>query len=504
MPSICTPDEARATSAPAPSATHGAGVHPIVAHLRPCIGASDRKRVVQVADRLLAEDPRISATDVFGSHVEAGLSDGPTLHIHDTGHASVGGGEFALQHRALLLARDEDVAAMSGHPVRAFQEHCRDDLGLGEPSVLVPESSGRPMPLALRCVNDSKVIARLSEITRTYEHLNVAPYIATGGVWALAGLVAQESGAEVHVAGPPPGLSRKVNNKVWFAERVLELFGSHALPVTTSARGWAMLAHRVRQCARKYRSVGVKLPSASGASGNLVIDSDVVCRLPSLRAVVNHLRRLFRHLGWDEPFPMLVSVWEQSVLATPSVQLWIPLRGQGEPIVEGVFDQSVEPEAGKFVGSNPSSLSRDFKERLAYEAALLGALFQELGYFGRCSFDSILVGDDLSKAELHWIECNGRWGGTSIPMTLANRLVGDWARRPFVVIGSVRGEAASTLEEIREAARDRVFDPARGTGLIFLSPAPAETGRGIDIMAMGESLQDARRAASEAVDAVAP
>jgi hypothetical protein len=317
-------------------------------------------------------------------------------------------------------------------------------------------------------------------------------------------LVAQESGVKVHVAGPPPDLCRKVNNKVWFAQRVSELLGGDALPDTTSARGWAMLAYRVRQCAHKYPSVGVKLPSASGAAGNLVIDSDVVRRLPSLRAVVSHLRRLFRHLGWDDPFPMLVSVWEESVLATPSVQLWIPLRGQGQPIVEGVFDQSVEPERGKFVGCSPSSVSGDLMERLAFEASLIGALFQELGYFGRCSFDSLLVGDNLPNAELHWIECNGRWGGTSIPMTLANRLVGDWASRPFVVVGSVPGDAASTLEEIREAARDRIFDPARGTGLIFLSPAPAETGTGIDIMAMGESLQDARRAASEAIDVLSP
>lgn len=492
----------QATSATAASATPGAAVHPIVGHLQPCIGASDRQRVDRLAGRILAEDPRISATALFGPRLEAGLSDAPTLHIHDTGVASVGDPAFAREHRALLLARDEDVVAMSRQPVRAFQEHCRDDLGLGGPSVLVPRASGRPRPLSLRCRNDSEVITRLCGVARVHGHLNVAPYLASGGVWALAGLVAQESGARVHVAGPPAGICRKVNNKIWFAQRVSELLGSKALPVTTSARGWAVLAYRVRECARQYASVGVKLPSASGASGNFVIDSVVVRRLPSLRAVALELRRLLRHLGWDHPFPMLVSVWEESVLVTPSVQLWIPPRSEGKPVVEGVFDQSVEPEAGKFVGCAPSALSRDLTERLAYEAALLGALFQELGYFGRCSFDSILVGDDLSKAQLHWIECNGRWGGTSIPMTLANRLVGDWAKRPFVVTGSVRGESASTLEEIREAARDRIFDRAWGTGLIFLSPAQAETGTGLDVMAMGGSLEDARRLASEAIDVV--
>ncbi len=477
-------------------------MHPIVAHLRPCIGAADRERAARMAARILAEDPRISSTDLFGPGVEAGLSEGPTLHIHDTGRAQVGGLAFGREHRALLLARDEDLVAMSRPPVRALQEHCRDDLGLGGPAVLVPEGPRRPVPLSLRCMSDPRAMSRLSAIARAHGHLNVAPYVAAGRVWALGGRVAQQSGATVHVAGPPADLCRKVNNKIWFAQQVSELLGRQSLPVTTSARGWAALGHRVRECARQYPSVGVKLPSASGASGNLVINSDVVLRLPSLRAVVHELRRLFRHLGWDDPFPVLVSVWEESVLVTPSIQLWIPQQSRGEPVVEGVFDQRVEPEAGKFVGCAPSSLRPDTMERIAYEAALLGAFFQELGYFGRCSFDSILVGDDVKTAELHWIECNGRWGGTSIPMTLANRLVGDWAERPFVVIGSVRSEAASTLEEIREAAREQLFDHARGAGLVFLSPAPAETGSGIDIMAIGTSQRDARRRGLEAIDVV--
>jgi hypothetical protein len=489
-------------SAAQPSTAGAAAVHPIVPHVRPCIGASDRERIVGLASKILLADPQICATKLFGPRVEAGLSDGPTLHIHDTGRRSVDGLVFGREHRALLLAKDGDVIAMSRPPVRAFQDHCRDDLGLGGPSVFVPGGTDRPMALSLRCASDSDVVARLSGIARAHGHLNVAPYIATGRVWALAGLVAQESGARLHVAGPPAGLCRRVNNKIWFARQASELLGRDAVPHTRSARGWAVLAHTVRRCARQYPSVGIKLPSESGASGNFVVDSEVVRRLPSLRAVDLELRRLLRHLGWDHPFPMLVSVWEESVIVTPSVQLWIPLRGRGEPIVEGVFEQRVTPEVGKFVGCAPSSLSQDLTERLASEAAMLGALFQELGYFGRCSLDSILVGDDLSSAEVHWIECNGRWGGTSIPMTLANRLVGDWTRRPFVVIGNVRGEAASTLKEIREAASSAIFDRARGTGVVFLSPAPAETGTGIDIMAVGASLKDANRVASEAIDTI--
>src|SRR5690606_17302709 len=113
----------------------------------------------------------------------------------------------------------------------------------------------------------------------------------------------------------------------------------------------------------------------------------------------------------------------------PSVQLWIPPRPAAEegapadPVVEGVFTQLLG-SAGEFMGGAPSRLPAAVQARLAQEAVYLGGLLQALGYVGRCSLDAILVGDDPHGATPHWIECNGRWGGMSIPMTLANRLVG--------------------------------------------------------------------------------
>ena len=49
------------------------------------------------------------------------------------------------------------------------------------------------------------------------------------------------------------------------------------------------------------------------------------------------------------------------------------------------------------------------------------------------SLDALLTGQDMSNAELHWIECNGRWGGVSIPMTAARNLPGiDDIDRPLI------------------------------------------------------------------------
>ena len=153
---------------------------------------------------------------------------------------------------------------------------------------------------------------------------------------------------------------------------------------------------------------------------------------------------------------------------SPSVQLWIPGRDAGAPVVEAIFDQSLRSLEGEFVGAVPSGLPEAWQLRLATEAALLGCLLQELGYFGRCSLDAVLVGEDLASCALHWVECNARWGGTSIPLTLVNRLVGDARRAPFVIVQQTG---------LRLAPRpfgwflDR-FGIEAGTGIQFIALAP--------------------------------
>jgi hypothetical protein len=57
----------------------------------------------------------------------------------------------------------------------------------------------------------------------------------------------------------------------------------------------------------------------------------------------------------------------------------------------------------------------------------LALVLQRVGYLGRCSFDFIMAGPDVSRAEPILVECNGRWGGASVILTLINRL---FARPP--------------------------------------------------------------------------
>ena len=135
---------------------------------------------------------------------------------------------------------------------------------------------------------------------------------------------------------------------------------------------------------------------------------------------------------------------------------------------------------------------------MASESGRLGFFLQQLGYVGRCSFDAIILGDDLEHAELHWIECNGRWGGVSIPMTLINRLTGDWTRRPFVVIDVTRKDhRAEPFSRFMTRMKAELYGVGgRENGAIILSPTRIETGSGHLVAIVDKTIEEARRLAA--------
>ena len=134
---------------------------------------------------------------------------------------------------------------------------------------------------------------------------------------------------------------------------------------------------------------------------------------------------------------------------------------------------------------------------LGREAGRLAFFLQQLGYVGRCSFDAIILGEDLEHAELHWIECNGRWGGVSIPMTLMNRLVGDWTKRPFVVIDiTSKDQQAEPFSDFVTRMNAELYGVGgRENGAIVLSPTRIETGSGHLVAIVGKTIEEARRLA---------
>jgi hypothetical protein len=484
MPDSMSPASKRRTGQADCGAPVGADIDapfPVVEQVSGSLGDEARARAARVARELLEADPRLAATGQFGADVRPGLDSGACLFIED--HHGIRLferlGNLAYTYRALLLARPGDVVAIGVSRSPEFERYCAETLALGEVETLEPARFDADS-LAARCSRDPAVVERLATLAREIGGLNIVPYMGTGGVWALAGVVCEHSRAPVRVAAPPPHLTRCVNDKIWFGRCVDRLIGAEATPSAESASGSAMLTAKVAALARSHASIAVKVPDSASSKGNLVLDAATVTNQP--------LPRLRRHL-----LGLLVTAWEQPVLASPSVHLWIPAQGAGEVIVEAVFDQRLVGAGGAFAGAAPSALPSAWQRRLAREAAELGALFQCLGYFGRCSFDAIVVGSDLERAMLHWIECNGRWGGVSLPVTLASRLFGDWRRQPFVIVErSDLGGPQRDFADVLAGLEGHLYVAGgEATGAVILSPWPLENGTGYELMVFDTDVERA-------------
>lgn len=457
--------------------------------------AGETERIAERAARLVAGDTRLSATVDFAGDVAAGTRPGSGLFYED--HATIGlaapGEEARYEYRMRMLAGSADWLLLGAPPHPGFDAYCRDVVGLGDPTVRqAPVAVGRVAPLPSRCRTDPDVFARLTRLARDAGGLTLAPYACGGDDWLLASALARAAGVPVRVAGPPPGIARRVNDKGWFVEQLHWLLGRESVPPTYTVLGPAALAGYVGRLARRVPRIVIKVPDSAGSKGNLVLESSQLAGLP-LHAIHQRLRRLLCGLGWRGRFPLIAGVWESRVVASPSAQLWIPSAAAGPPAVEGLFVQTLAGAEGEFIGAEPARLAADVEARMVDEALRIGTLFQRLGYFGRCSLDAVLVGEDAEDADLRWIECNGRWGGVSIPLALVNRLAGSGDALPFVVVQELGADVpAMPFDGVLRRLAGMLWQPGAAAGIVLLSPRLLESGQGLHFVVLAPTIDAAR------------
>jgi len=448
-----------------------------------------------LASNLLRSHPELTINDHFRCLVPERLEDAPALHVDDLTTIA----RFAhilditfLQDRAALRASAGDFVVSCLQPLPAFQSYCQDRLGLGTITWLWAEHHRPPEQVAVACWTEPPIRNALVRAIRAGALRYLHPHMGNLPTWTTALLLRRAGNRPFSVIAPPPELTRLVNDKIWFADIVRRLFGPEAVPHTTAAYNMAKLTTIVRTLAERSDHIVIKHPSSAGGAGNVVIEAQKVAEFP-LGRLRKRLRRMLAGLSWNGTGPLLVGSWQTRVLCAPSVQLWIPPAADGFPIVEGVFDQTIHGPQGRFVGSRPADLPPSVTQLLVDHCWVLGILFQRLGYVGRCSFDTLLVGEDVDHGRIQFIECNGRWGGTSLPMTLMNRILGDWTARPFVTGEcTFKGLDRIAFDELLMHFDADLYDARTGTGrLIFYNPGGIPTRSTVHVVGLGNTWEDA-------------
>ena len=442
------------------------------------------------------------------------FADRPTLHLDDVSGIpfldDIPGVE-EYQHRARTRAEEGDLFGATTEPAPGYEAYCRETLGLGRIEALTADPIEPAVAVARACMKGD-ALDRIEARARRQGGLVIHPYMGIEEVWELARAVSARAEVPVGVLAPPPPVTWLANDKKSLSELVEALLGSDHLVETRAADRPSRLAEHLTDLATRHRRVALKRLRCASAMGNLVFESSHVTT-SSPPELVAEVEAFLERTEWDGEQQVLAVAWEDA-FSSPSTQMWIPLPEQGPPRLDGIYEQILEGEAGIFVGSRPSALPAVVEERLAHASLVVATALQQLGYLGRCSFDFLAVGEADGDFAIRFVECNGRWGGTSTPMSLLDRLLAQRAAGvPAAAACSPHGPprphyraqdfvhpglVGASFADLLEAVGDALYDPrtARGT-FVFYNVGPLSDSGKLDVIAVAPSHEQAAAAVHE-------
>ena len=413
-------------------------------------------------------------------------SDAGTRAVHLDDFAAIpflGGvsGVELYQHRARLRARGGDFQVASTPASPGYERYCQAVLGLGAVELLQVDSAGDRLAIARACLANRALLDRLSGFARR-GGLVVEPFLGSEAIWDFAAAVAAGTGTRVRVLAPPPPVTWIANDKANFEDLVTAVLGPGFLPESRRAASAEALAGALLELSETGPAVALKRLRCASAMGNEVFESAAL-RRRGFPGALDLVRGFLARTGWDGGEDVLAVRWEQAS-SSPSTQWWLPPPGGGEPVLGGVYEQILTGEEGVFVGSRPSGLAAEVEERIALQSGRVAAALQRLGYVGRCSFDHLVLPD----GRVVFTECNGRWGGTSTPMNLVDRLYSG-GRPPYQAQAFVRPELTGlTFRQLLKRFGDAVHDRGIGAGRFLLyNVGPLEQFGKFDVVALGSS-----------------
>lgn len=415
--------------------------------------------------------------------VQGGHDETPALHLDDfTGIPFLDGiaGVEHYQHRARLRAVEGDLFAASTPASPGYERYFRDVLGLGAAGFLRVDPGRDRLAVARACMAGSPR-SRLVALAAANGGLVIEPFMGIEVVWDLAAAVAADTGACVRVLAPPPPVTWIANDKASFEDLVTAVLGPGFVPDSRRSSSAEALALGLLELAEASPAVALKRLRCASAMGNQVFESSAL-RRKGLAGVLDVVRGFLERTGWDGGEDVLAVAWEDSS-SSPSTQWWLPPPGGG-PRLDGVYEQILASEEGIFVGSRPSALSSQVEQAIVSQSGRVAAVLQGLGYVGRCSFDHLV----LPQGRVVFTECNGRWGGTSTPMNLVDRLYPD-GRPPYQAQAFVHRDLVGlSFRELQARLGDSLCDRGAGAGRFLLyNVGPLQQFGKFDVVAIGSS-----------------
>lgn len=391
------------------------------------------------------------------------------------------------QHRARVRAGDGDLYAAVTSETPGYGRYCEEVLSLGSSEFVKAEVHGGRMEVAKACM-EGPAFERICARTREAGGLSVDPYMGIQPVWDLAAKIATETSLPVHVLSPPPLATWVANDKALLSECVERTLDSDWIVETRESSSLETLVEHLIDLATRHERVALKRTRCASGMGNLHFPA---AKLREADRVRPRVEEFLHQTEWDQIEPVLVVAWESTPIS-PSSQIWIPAQGAGMPRLDGLYEQLLEGEERVFLGSRPSGLPTAVNHALARGSLLVCAALQSLGYVGRCSFDFLVLGDPAGEFKIRFTECNGRWGGTSTPMHLVDRLV-KGPRPPYRAQDFQHADLVGVpFDEILSRVGADLYQPSTGEGrFAFYNTGPLAGSGKLDVISFGPTQEAA-------------
>lgn len=453
----------------------------------------------KLIERFVADEPALLSSLDFGPWVAQGTGTGPSLFIGDQSEISLmrNAQSSHLDHRMAHLAKSGDVVLVRRRDPE-FEAYLTEYRGFSDVTFL-SASSADADPVTKQAHSTPSLLETLIKVARNAGGLTINSYLTTGNTWRLAQAIGEAANCIIYVSGPSPRVALRVNDKLWFTRLARQVIGNEAVPPTMSAYGPDAAAALVVRFGKSVSQVIVKVPDSAGSAGNIRFEAAFLQRKSS-----NQIRSLLQDqlhaTGWADSYPILVGVWDTDVTCTPSVQLWIPHMADGPPVSHGVFEQQVIGDAAAFVGAIRSTLPDAVQRDLVAQSVKIATVLQHLGYYGRCSFDAVICNHDDDPNTIHWIECNGRWSGVSIPLAILHSIAPDQGALGVMVTQYPLPAVTVTASQAVKALHSELYHHATSAdGVVFLSPPPSANGSIANLLSFGNSQAVAARSGRAAI-----
>ncbi len=407
------------------------------------------------------------------------------------------------QHRARIRCTSPAcfVTATPSDPV--YDAYWTRWLGLtNDPRVAVEPPADQRLGISRGCLNPP-ARERLVSLIDKHDRVAIHPYMSIEPCWELARTLrhAASSVTSVQVVGPPPPVTWVANDKATFNEVVTAVLGPGWIPETRTADDADGLSTHLMALSSVWPAVGLKRTRCASAMGNQVFDSATLRARPA-EDVKRLVRQFLTRTEWTQGETVLAVAWETAT-ASPSTQFWID-RDAGGPTCHGVYEQILAGDRKVFVGSRTSTLPAEVDLTLTRAGYWVSLALQEIGYFGRCSFDYLVIGDPQGDYQVRFTECNGRWGGTSLPMALVERIAPHYRPAPGrfepyrAQDVTYAGLVGARFKDVLELVQDEAYDPSTRKGrFIFYNVGPISRFGKFDVIALGETPERADAAILE-------